>query len=294
MATPRLLDVLDALITAISAAINDAQIPQDDELAPGQTVAGWAVTTELTKILSLGQMNHLVVLWPLKPMKGAVYSSNDPYCQVPTPPTVGLTAAVTVVGGAYHIQFGGSVAGVYNIHSIVDGADALVTTSNAESLPAVATAVAAAITDLDLSGVSANATGSLVVVTGAFDLACNVGGTGSIAREVDRVTRLIQVTTYAPSPEARTLIDDAIVGRLGTTETDFLTLSDGQALYVRNTYAGEYLNEKAQLSYSAYQAVSLFKVEYPIMVASPATQIGAIALSGSAGAAAISHLIGSS
>jgi len=275
VAKPRLIDVLDTLGEAISNAVNAAEIPQNSGIAPGQTVMGWAVTTELTKILALGEMNHLIVLWPLKPSVSPIYSPNDPTSQVPAPPTITLLATESVSGSNDVWTFAGSISGAYNVHLVIDSLyDVLVQTTNGQTLTAFVAAAVTAITDADIPGVRASQIGNELLIAGASDIICNISGAGSIATEVDRITRIVQVSTYAPNPMARTLIDDAIIQGVGTVATQYYTLNDGWGLWVRYVGAGETYREKAQSSYSAYEAHSYFTVEYPIVTVSPATQIG--------------------
>jgi hypothetical protein len=240
---------------------------------------GWAVTTELTKILALGEMNHLVVLWPLKPTISPIYNPNDPESQVATPPTIALTVEQSISGPDIVYTFGGSIAGAYNVHLVIDNLyDVLVQTTAGQAISAFVAAAVTAITDADIPGVSASQDGDELLISGASDVICNIGGTGSIATEIDRITRIVQVSTYAPNPMARTLIDDAIVQGVGNVTNQYYTLNDGWGLWVRYAGAGETYREKAQSSYSAFEAHSYFSVEYPIVTVSPATQIGAIKL----------------
>lgn len=271
MSTPRLIDALDTLGVAISAAINAAQIPADPGLAPGQTVEGWAVTTELTKILAQNGLNHLVVLWPLKSKNETIWNAED--TQISSPPTVDLT--VTNEDGT--LTFAGTIPAVYNVH-IVFGTigDVLVQTTAAQTLDDLASAVAAAINAADLPGTSAEASGAAVPVTSPFPFVCNIGGTGSVTQEIMRVSRLVQVSVYAPNPMTRTLIADAILGAIGTAKIRerIYPMSDGQALEV--FYMDDDMREKAQSSYSAFEHHIWYRCRYPVTLALPATQIGAI------------------
>jgi hypothetical protein len=285
---PRLIDALDTLGQAISDAINAAGIPQDNGIAPGQTVLGFAVTTELVKILAQGGMNHLVVLWPLKAdLNRAIYSPNDPYCQTEKCPDVALNYLQTVIAptflqqAATQLRYIGLVDQPYNVTLVVNGERVLVQAAPPMLLTDVAAAVAAAVNKLGLSGVVATVTQDTVTIPLAYEVVCEVGAAGSVTTEIDRVCRLVQVITYAPNPMARTLLDDAIVQGVGTNISKWFTMSDGQAMLARYVDGGpDRYREKAQSSYSAFEAHSLFRVEYPITVDTPATQIGAVDLSG--------------
>jgi hypothetical protein len=303
MSKPRLLDVLDTMIDAISAVCNASPVVGD---YPGQTVAGWAVTTELTKILALGGNNYLTVLWPLKPSIGPIYSPNDPFCNYYDIPTSSLTATVTqqnqdTIGGGggfdvsgafdiagfdigetpiFEIDFEGTIGTTsQNVVTVLgNAAQCLVATTSDETTTDLATRVAAAINAAGVSTVFALAINQFVFVTGVQQLACNVGVVGSLTTEVDRITRAIQVITYAPSYMPRCQVDDAITQGLGTTETMWLELSDGQAMHVRRCGGHEQYVEKAQSSYSAFEAHTFFMVEYPTTVVTPVVQIGVVKL----------------
>lgn len=266
---PRILDVLDTLIVAISAATNSGLTSQG-LTCPGQTYSGHAISTKLASILSQLNGNHANVLWPLAARPTTRFNSRD-QAQV-TKPIVMLTATIS----NSVITLAGAVGGAYNVHVIVDGlADAFVQTAGGQEVDDVAGLVADAINALGYVGVEASAVGPAVSVTGANLLQCNIGGTGSKTLEVGRVDRLIQVSIYAPDPDTRSVIGDAIQTQVGTADNHSLTLSDGQALYVMNGQ-GEALVEKAQSSYSAFEWHQFYEVSYPLTRTLPATQIGAV------------------
>lgn len=266
---PRLYDVLDTLGEAISAAVNAGLV--DAELTcPGQTYNGHAVTTKLAAILSNLNGNHAVVLWPLAARPTTRYSSSE-FPKV-TPPTVNLTREIA----ENVITFGGTVNGTYNVHTVLGNyADAFVQTTNGQTPAQVAAAVAAAINTLDLAGITAMAVGTAMTIDGVDVFECNIGGTGSIQRTVGLQTRLIQVSVYAPDPDTRTVVGQAVIDNIGTTDDHCLLMSDGQALNIF-LGQGESFVEKAQSSYSAFEWHIFFEVEYPITQTHAATQVGVI------------------
>lgn len=279
MAKPRLTDVLDTLIVAITDAVNAANIQNDQNRQIAfQCGGGNVIATKLATILGKQHGNSAIAVWPL-PARNAERYNPENTAQY-TPQAVDLHA--TVNASAQTITFSGSADTAYNVHSVINGiADAYVAVSQGDSLSTIATAVAAAITGLDLPGISASAVGDVVTWVGdIFDLDCNVGGTiGTWQREVMRIARPIQVTVYSPDPVTRTAIGDVIQSSIGTADvaSHFLVMSDGQPLYVRfGMRAGDKLVEAAQDSYSAFEDHIVFDTEYPITVTSTVVQVGAI------------------
>jgi hypothetical protein len=210
-------------------------------------------------------------VFPLKARSTTRFSPHDGPIFVP--PSTTLTAAIA--GGV--ITFGGSVGTIpTHVHTIVNGqADARVDCTTNQSLTSVATAVAAAVNALGLSGVSATASGPNVSLSGVFQFNCNVVGSGgTISYEVARIERSVQVTLWASEPVTRSLIADAIVTNVGTTLAPYLLLPDNSGLRCLND--GDSLDDNSQAESSVYIAHILLDVEYGINQISAVSQLGAV------------------
>lgn len=284
----RVNDLCLAICNSLKGALDEANIlgsqyvaktpsgdPLNATLSPdGRIYVGNPLVPELVKILAEPPGTWQISVFPLGPAKDeTAFSPYDQPLFIPGPtPSV----AASVASGV--ITFSGSVGTQpINVHTVVDAdGDAYVQTTPNQSIDSVASAVAAAINALDLPGVSASASGAAVTTEGISDLRCNIGGTGStIAYEVGRYSRSIVATVWANDPYARELLADAIVARVGTAFTRFLSFPDGSQFYLENTNGGAY-DDDSQSSYSAYVARINFTVQYGILFTSAVSVLGAV------------------
>lgn len=267
---PRLIDALDTLAQAIHDAVTRANILNDlDQPLPFQVGAGNVVATEIGTILARGHGNTAIGLWPLPAKYVTRYNPDDePYY---TPPQVKLTAAVD----ENVITFSGASVARYNVHTVLDGiGDAVIQTSPLQGLDAVAAAVAAQINALGLPGVSATSVGPAVTIDGAFEVFCNVGGAGTLSREVNRISRGIVASVYSPDALTRTSVGETIMSAVGTTLKHWYFMSDGQGLYAMQS--ANSLREEAQDSYSSFEYHITFETEYPITSTVALVQVGVV------------------
>src|SRR5579875_509605 len=146
--------------------------------------------------------------------------------------------------------------------------------------------IPSAVNALGISGVSATATGSSVTVSGATIAHANVGGTGTYAMGVGRISRTIQVSIWAPNPTFRSIVVDAILAAIGNGENAFLTLPNNAGAWIQwsGTARGPSdFDDDAQLSYSLYVDHIYFDVDYVVEQQLPATQIGSVEVTKIAG-----------
>lgn len=238
--------------------------------SPWMIASGYQFSDDLAK--TQGQKSGVVItLYPLKAKRDNRYLG--PWYEV-TAPSVGLIATVS----GNQITFSGAASGGLNIHVLMapgikefPTADALYQTVNTDTLNTIATAVAAAIT---AQGFTAAASGAVVTVSSGYAQKVNIGGTGSISQEVNRIERFVQCSIFAPTPELRNAFADALMNALtGSIAQPFLTLPDGAGAWVKTI--GDDYTEQAQMSYTLYQAHITYSVEYMLENVSAATQIGA-------------------
>lgn len=268
MATSRLGTALNALSTAINNAYNNAGIT-----VPNQVGIGWPNFEDLTKIIKANQAQ--ITLYCDK--SGNRNTTRFfPQQMVKTPLNVLLTA--DEYGNT--VTFGGSIPTTgypYNIHTLVGQplADAYVQTAYGDTPDSVAAKVAAAITALDLPGISASAVDNVMTVDGTANLLCNVGGSATFAQEVLRIDRLVQVSVWAADPDIRDEIEDAIMSQVGTiiSSAQRLPMGDGTTTWVR--YASNMPSDERELDFSMYVSHIMYKMEYGMLATEQATQIGA-------------------
>jgi hypothetical protein len=261
----RLNDVLSALANAVDAAINAAGITN-----PNQVGIGKPNYEDLTKIISAGQMQ--VTLYT--DTSGVRNTTRFfPSWQVKTPLNVTLSAVVS--GNA--VTFSGAVptsGPQFNVHTLVGSPlqDVLVQTVPGDTLASIAVKVVAGINGLP--GMTATANGNGFTVSGSANLICNVGGTATLAQEVSRISRLVDVTIYTADPDLRAAVEDAVLAQVGTVAASRLVLPDGTKVWCRYHTSG-WVDDK-QLDYSIYESHVCFTMEYGVLQTQTATQIGAI------------------
>jgi hypothetical protein len=262
----RLDDVCNALVDAITAAINGASPAAVTE--PGQVIVGDPLAPELVEILAQGPGQWQVSLFPFEKGKNNTrFRPRRTYTQ----PVVHLTCAA--VEGV--VTFAGSVDAGLNVHVVIDNKyDARIQTTSGMSLATVATAIVAAINALEAPGITSSASGATATVVGAHTVVCNVAGVGSSIREVARIGRNVRMSVWASDPDTVSAIEGAVLTQLGVDVKPKLTLPDGSLMWVR--YAGDLWNDDSQSSYSLYVSHHLFWCEYGVMQIEPAYQIGAV------------------
>jgi hypothetical protein len=267
---PRLNDVLDTLNVAISEAVR-VGIASAGITSSGQVVDGNAVATELGNIISKLQGNGLVALWPLNETDATRWSPEEGQQYAPPDPLLIRTIVANIITFAGVPPPAGST---YNVHTLVNGVDAYAQAVSTDTVDSIATKVATAVNALALPGVTASASAEAVTVAGAYKLSCNIGATGSLKRTVANIRHPILATVYAPDPKTRSVIGDAIRMAVGTSDTHWFTMSDGEQLYVEIGSAS-HLREKAQSSYSAFEYHLVFETEYAITPVIQVSQVGA-------------------
>lgn len=276
----RMLDALNAVCAAAKAAIDASDVvgstftiePKGTigTVAPGQCYPGWPLVPELVNELGQSPGQWQLTAYPSGRAKPTTrYSPYDN--PLFTPASIPLSRSIA---GAV-ITFGGSIgtAPLY-VHTVVNGdGDAFVATTPSQSLPSLATAVAAAVNALGLDEVSAVASGNAVTLSGVHLFACNIVGSGTVSYEIARYERTIQLSVWASDPVTRLLIGGALE-TLGGTLNPYLTLPDGSLMYV--TAAGDDVDDDSQSSGSLYIAHTFLSVEYGIMAVVPTSQLGAV------------------
>ncbi len=273
MPKPREQDLLDTICVAVADALSDA-IDQETLLAPpAQVVAGWPYVNELVALLS--QKEYILTVFPHP--DGHQTSRYSPIPFTIQDPFVSLVATVSLT--ARTITFSGSAQTGINVHSFIGPLlqDAYYQTRPSDTLASTATAVAAAINALTISGVSASASGAMVTVTGSPYIICNVGSSQeTMAVEVNRIQRTVQVSAWCPTPDLRFQVSDPILQSIGTTDVPVLKFSDGSPLRIQNNGRIDYNTDESQSAYSLYEYHINFEVEYGILRYVRAASIGSL------------------
>lgn len=265
MATTRL--ALKALKDQIQIALANAKTIGTIS-SPGQVFIGWPTSTKLSDLFAQPTKQALVSVWA---MKGKSTSRFRPIAFSVTQPTPGTTATlnaaktVLTIGGT---PTAGDVVHAFFAHPQLDAAVLVATGDNANS---IATKVAAAANAYGITGITANASGANVTLTGATFSVVNVGGTSQMMREVGRIEKLVQVSVWCNDPDDRLYIADVITTNVGGRDAPFLTASDGTA--VRCQIIDDMMNDNAQSSYTSFRQDIHFLLEYGLTQIISATQV---------------------
>ncbi len=290
MAKPAILDALETLKASIGAAITNANIPNK-----GQVFVGQPVGPEITKILSQNDAEYYIAIFPVPRSSTNTTRYPKNFQQIAAAPngliatvspinvvtftgTLTPTLAEDVSGGEDAV--GGedvAISGVYNVYVFLAGYPGVagyVQTTSGMTLAGLAAAMAVSINGLGLSGVNAAAVGAAMTVTGANVKYANVGSSGSIAREIARVHRFLEVSIFCSDPIVRLTVGDAIYLAIGDAISLFQTMSNGSQMFCR--YSSDALDESSQNEYTLYVQHFVFEVEYGIVQVAPAWQIEAV------------------
>lgn len=259
----RLEQVQNALGQAIADAINAYGFTNP----PGQVFPGFPTVQNLTDILHAGK--YCISIYPhsgtgAKPMKAWYPEPMQVSAVVNT-----LTASVS--GNV--ITFGGSAMPNINVHTLFNHPEVVVAykTTASDTVPSVASAVATAINNAHVAGVSATANANAVTLIGATNLHVNLSGTAQIAQEVRRLCRRIQVDTWCPDFQIRDTLDEIITSNVGTLINSKYDLGDGTTVWVKYVPgAWDDARESADLM---YRGIYLFDCEYSVLQYQTATQI---------------------
>ena len=247
-----------------------------DVTDPIEVFVGYPSWTEGQKVWSQPADPGFVTLDALKDVH--VVTRYRPEWALVGPLNLGFSATNTLTTITFAAVGGATTAAGTNVHSIFSHNsilyDALYTTLVADTPATVATAVALAITNAGVSGVTASATGDVVAVVGAPLVAVNVGGSGQAHKEVARFRRSLQVSAWVSSPWARFQIEDAIVSTLGAVDTCWYTMPDYGKVLVLPSNGG--FNDDSQSSYNLYIGHFIYTMEYGVIQRAAAAQIGDI------------------
>lgn len=290
MAKPALLDALETIKAAVGAAIAGANLTNK-----GQVFVGMPIGPEITKILSDNQAEYQVNVFPIAGAKNATRYPKNFQQLAPAPNGLIATIAplnVVTFSGLITPELGEdsglggedalggedvAIGAIYNVWVMLSGypsVAAFVQTTLGMTLAQLATAMAAQIAALGLSGVTAAAGGAALTVTGANVKYANVGSSGTIAREISRIERMVQVSIWCSDPIVRLVIGEAIVESVGGAASLFFTMNNGSQLYCR--YATDNLDESSENEYTVYVQNFVFECEYGIVQIVPAFQIEAV------------------
>ena len=256
------MDVCDALVSAIVGAVYPSGTSQPSVAGVQVTVyPGWPVPAVLDEALKDGKV-HVSVYPRPDERNTSRYPKEWQPSQDPVAPAVTLTAS------GQNITVGGTAPGqrAHNLVVIIDGTPFSYSTTSADTINSIASAIGAIVGGVFSGTAVAGAT--ITIPAPARISAARVGVTGQLLREVRRQERLFQVTVWAPDNDTRNAVAGAIDAELA--DIQFLTLSDYSA--ARLIYKGSPVTDSGETAL-LYRRDLLYTVEYATTQQTTGTQI---------------------
>lgn len=196
--------VMDALTAAIRTAVNPLSLPY-------VCYSGWVDQDALKVDVADGTRSHITV-YPLPAEK------NTTRFPVDWMPTSSVSPKLTASVSRNVITFGGTPDPAGNVAVTVNqNAPVIYTEVNADTLPTVASNVAAAINAAILAGITASASGDSVTVNGTPSPAVSVtlGAAGSLISIQRQIEKDFLVTVWARSAADRDSLAETLDASLG-------------------------------------------------------------------------------
>lgn len=273
--------IADAVVDAVLAALNSADV----QVPPGQVGVGWPWGPGISDIL--GQNEAQITVYPLS-NAAQNRTSRKPAWKTYSQPTVPLLVAATTSGSNQMLTFSGASASGLNIHTFVQSVggplvDCYCATGGSDTLGSIATKVAAAVNAAGVAGVSATTSGNSTIVSGSPTIKCNIGGQGTIAREVRRTMLPVQVSVWAANGPARNQLGQVLENSLALDVVPFLNAIDGSAIRFRQRAAPKWVDE-SESSYSLYEWHCVYECEYPTLQTAATATVLSVGLNLGAGA----------
>lgn len=251
-----LQEVMDALVAEVRSAIAGLTVPTI-------VYSGWPTQANLQNEVAKAIQSHVSV-YALPGERNTTRFSRE--VATAQPPVVTLRASVS----AGQIILGGSVTADQILAVIIGQAVPITCTVPAgTSLADAATTVASTINTATVSGIAASANGTTISIAAdpLPQLQVAIGGHGTLMKLLRQQEKHFMVTVWAPTPDMREALAEAIDDRLGTM--DRLSLADfpGRIRY-QSTYEEEPL-ERLQV----FRRSLTYSVEWARTITMPAAQV---------------------
>lgn len=251
-----LQEVIDALVAEVRSAIAPLSYS-------AIAYAGWPTQANLQELVAKNIQSHVSV-YPLPGERNTTRFARE--VATAQAPIVTLTAIVL----AGQIVIAGSTVADQVLTITIDQAPPIACVVPAgTSLANAAAIVANAINLATLPGVTATASGSTVAIAAnpSPQVQAVVRGSGTLTKLLRQQEKHFMVTVWAPTPDIREALAEAIDDRLGTM--DRLPLSDfpGRIRY-QSTY-----EEEPQERLQVFRRSLTYSVEWARTATIPATQI---------------------
>lgn len=276
-----LSDVTDAIAGVLAAALYPEGAGGGRMSVAGLPVTilpAWPEASTLTKALAAKQA--MVSVFPPPNLERATTRALSQWLPAGTK-TRTVTALADPAAGT--VTLGGTVSGGLIVGLIVDEATFAYAIQPTDTLPGIASALAALVA---ASGRAATSSGPVLTIPGTHRLVARIGIVDRLAKEVERSDRVFMVTVWAPSPAARKAVARVVRNRLATLNF-FIALADGSAGWIRYDRTNE--DDQAQreglyrrdLSYwvefGEYDVEVAYEVTLPQSAVQPARPDGATA-----------------
>lgn len=251
-----LQEVMDALVAEVRSAIVSVNVP-------AIVYSGWPTQANLQEVVAKGIQSHVSV-YSLPGERNTTRFSRE--MAMARAATVSLSA--TVSAGA--ITFDGMVLADHNVAVNINKAQPIVYKVLAgTTLTNVALGVAGAIDAAAIPGVAVSVSGPTVIVSADPPPHVDVliGGTGTLIQLLRQQEKHFMVTVWAPTPDVREALSEAIDDRLGLMDRLALPDFPGQIRY-QSTY-----EEEPQDRLQVFRRSLTYSVEWARTVTIPVTQV---------------------
>jgi hypothetical protein len=258
-----LSDVENALVSLIAQALYPNGTGQASAAGgvPCVVYAGWPVPAQLDADLAAGKVH--ISVFPRAEERNTTRFGQD------WQPLTANTPTLTLTVDGQTVTVGGSIPPANNPHNVVvmaNGKPYVYAVLTTDTLPSIATALAALIA-ADIVGTVAAGAVITLPSTGRIS-AARVGVTGTSAREIRRQERSFQITAWADTPAHRDAVISPVDQALAATK--FLTMPDG--FLARLIYRNSPISDAMQKT-RLYRRDLIYSVEYATTQTETDTQI---------------------
>jgi hypothetical protein len=220
---------------------------------PVKIYPGWPVPNVLEKDLAAGKV-HLSI-YPGNTERKTTRGLGRPWI-VLSPP---VHTIVMTVSGA-HITLSGTPSR-QNLAVNVNGTTHIYAMQASDTLISAATALSALIP-------GASSAGSVITVAGAHGVWARVGGFGAAYMETKRQEKQFQIIAWAPTPEARNAVIEALDGAF--SESTDMSMADGSSAIIR--YSHSFQSDQVEKA-GLYRGDLFYSIDYATTKTQQATEV---------------------
>ncbi|WP_248769066.1 hypothetical protein [Pseudomonas sp. MWU12-2345] len=247
-------DVMNKLVGMIAAVLYPNGTGQPSIAGLGIKIyEGWPVPNVLETDLKAGKAH--VSVYPSATERQTTRELGRAWVQI-VPPA--HTVVATVSGN--QITLSGTVS-AQNLLASVNGSSYVYTMQVSDTLTSAATALSALIP-------GATSSGPVITISGAHSVLARVGGFGTAIKETKRQEKQFQISIWAPRPDARDSVVNAIDSAL--SDSTNLPLPDGSSGIMR--YSHSFQTDQLQKA-GLYRIDLFYKIDFATTQTTQAAEV---------------------